>query len=260
MTEEPEHDLEREAAKRPRVSRWAVLRSVFGTVFGLVIGGAVLAGALAVFHPDTPLPRAWNPTARLSVEDSVTPLTMWKLRRTVNDPELCLATLTEATTSDAMAPLTASETCHIRNRVHLRDLGDVGISDLETSCETALRTAIWTEHGVQPAAQEILGVQVSGLRHVGSYNCRRMNTSSGASSRWSTHATADAIDITGFDLSNGTRIRLIDDWQGNTDEATFLRRVRDAACDWFGTTLGPEFNRLHADHFHLQARGRGTCR
>jgi hypothetical protein len=36
--------------------------------------------------------------------------------------------------------------------------------------------------------------------------------------------------------------------------------VRDSACVWFKTALGPEFNDLHKDHFHLQSRGFGTCR
>uniref|UniRef100_UPI0025EFD6C8 extensin family protein n=1 Tax=Pseudooctadecabacter sp. TaxID=1966338 RepID=UPI0025EFD6C8 len=82
----------------------------------------------------------------------------------------------------------------------------------------------------------------------------------GGSTRWSTHATADAIDVSGFDLADSTTIRLIRDWDGTDDKARFLRAVRDSACTWFATTLGPDYNALHADHFHLQARGWGTCR
>ena len=76
----------------------------------------------------------------------------------------------------------------------------------------------------------------------------------------STHATADAIDIAGFDLVDGTRIRLRTDWQEDGPKADFLRAVRDGACDLFDLTLSPDYNQLHADHFHLQSRGWGLCR
>ncbi|MDO6590381.1 MULTISPECIES: extensin family protein [Rhodobacterales] len=76
----------------------------------------------------------------------------------------------------------------------------------------------------------------------------------------STHATAEAIDISGFQFSNGERISLIRDWDGNTSQAQFLRAARDGACSFFKLTLSPEYNALHADHFHLQSRGWGLCR
>jgi hypothetical protein len=87
-----------------------------------------------------------------------------------------------------------------------------------------------------------------------------MRTTGGTSSRFSTHATASAMDVSGFRLADGSRISLLADWDGQGPEAAFLRRVRDGACDWFGLTLSPDFNRLHADHFHLQVSGWGGCR
>jgi len=53
---------------------------------------------------------------------------------------------------------------------------------------------------------------------------------------------------------------LIGGWDGAPEEQAFLRAARDGACRWFATTLGPDYNALHADHFHLQSRGWGTCR
>ncbi|WP_293450383.1 extensin family protein [Planktotalea sp.] len=61
-------------------------------------------------------------------------------------------------------------------------------------------------------------------------------------------------------MTDGTRVRLLKDWDDDDPKAQFLRRVRDASCYWFGTTLGPDYNAAHADHFHLQNRGWGTCR
>ena len=263
MTEEPDQDPEREARKRPRVSRWAVVRSVGGTIAVLAILLAGIAGLIAVSHPDTPLPDEWNPTVALNVADPVSPLTMWKLRAALGDPERCVAALQTGASASLLAPREDSESCHIRTRVAVGMLGgqtQISPALTETSCASALRLAMWERHGIQPAAQQFFGQTVSTIRQIGSYNCRQIRTTQGGSTRWSTHATADAIDITGFDLNDGQRIRLTQDWGGDDAEAQFLRAVRDSACTWFATTLGPDYNALHADHFHLQARGWGTCR
>ncbi len=119
---------------------------------------------------------------------------------------------------------------------------------------------MWEHHGLQPAARDILGSDITRIRHIGSYNCRAMRTGRGETNRMSTHATAEAIDIAGFDLADGTTVRLLRDWQGDTPKAQFLRAARDSACDWFRLTLSPDYNTLHADHFHLQSRGWGGCR
>ena len=260
MTDEPEHVQEREAAKQPRVSRWSVLGSVIRASLWVLLLGGALAGLLALFHPDSPLPAAWNPTAPLSVADPVTPLTMWKLRRAVDEARVCVETVQAAGAVSSRAPLEASENCHIRNRMTVDRLGQARVGGVETSCAVALRMAMWERHGLQPAARDILGTRVSDIRQRGSYNCRRIRTSQGPSSRWSTHATADAIDVSGFDFADGRRVRLIEDWDDTTAEGRFLRVARDSACQWFATTLGPDYNALHADHFHLQSRGWGACR
>lgn len=260
MTEEPEKNEEREAPKRSRVSRWAIFRSVGSALASLVVVGVVVGGLLALFHPETPLPPQWNPTVPLSVVHPVTPLTTSKLRIALGDPVQCLAVLEEVAQLSRLESFEASENCHIRNRLALSAVGSVRIDRIETSCSTALRMAMWERHGVQPAAREFLETEATVIRQIGSYNCRPIRTSQGTSNRWSTHSTADAIDITGFDFADGRRIRLINDWTDGTEEAQFLRAVRDSACTWFATTLGPDYNSLHADHFHLQARGWGTCR
>lgn len=242
---------------------WGIFRSVTGTILGLTILGVVVGGLVAVFHPDTPLPREWNPTAPLSVADPVTPVTMWKLRAAMRNPARCVAALQTGAAATLRPPREDTVNCHIQTRVGISQVG--GMTALspplsETSCAAALRLAMWERHGVQPAARAILGAEVSTVHQVGSYNCRPIRTTGGTTNRWSTHATADAIDITGFDLSNGQSIRLISDWDGTATEARFLRAVHDSACTWFATTLGPDYNSLHADHFHLQSRGWGTCR
>lgn len=193
----------------------------------------------------------------LVVADPVTPVTYFKLRRAVADPAMCRVALADAGSASLMAPLLERDGCHIRNRVKLSTVGDASMRPIETACETALRLAMWERHGVQPAAQKHLGQAVTGIRHIGSYNCRPIR---GSSTRMSTHATAASIDIRGVVLADGHKVDLLRDWNGSVDRQAFLRDLRDSGCRWFSTVLGPDYNSLHADHFHLQNNGWGTCR
>ncbi|TDT73788.1 extensin-like protein [Litoreibacter halocynthiae] len=224
----------------------------------IAVFAAVAFGVYWAFtDPSSPVPREWNPLRELVVSDPVTPVTHFKLRRVVDDPKLCLTVLAQAGRYQEMTPLVASARCGIANRVDLTGVGATRLQAVETECETALRLAMWEQHGIQPAAQVHLGQGVSALRHIGSYNCRAIR---GSSTRMSKHATAAAIDIGGVVLADGTRIELLADWNGTPQEKSFLRDIRDACCEWFSTVLGPDYNALHADHFHLQNRGWGTCR
>ncbi len=63
-------------------------------------------------------------------------------------------------------------------------------------------------------------------------------------------------------LTDGRRISVLKDWDGEGDKAAFLRAVRDGACSGFATVLSPDYNAAHADHFHLDQDDRwaGVCR
>lgn len=211
-------------------------------------------------HPRTPLPRSWNPARPLNVKDQYTPITDWKLRRALASPASCLAALATGAAARAMPDKDVSEECHIHNRVTLSRIGSAGLRPVETTCETALRLTMWMAHGVQLAAESNFGQAVTELRHFSSYNCRAMRTSAGETRRMSTHATASAIDVSGFVVEGVGLIDLKKHWSGGGAKASFLRDANEAACMWFRVTLGPRYNRLHADHFHLQGQGWGLCR
>lgn len=211
--------------------------------------------------PKSPLPDHLNPQRPFDLSDPQSPWTMYKFRRALADPQACLAALDTGASARSLTAIDASENCSVPNRVSLTRVGDTGLSNggVETACTTALRMAAWERYGLQPAARDVLGTSVARIDHIGSYNCRVMRTTQG-STRWSTHATADAIDIAGFGLADGRTIRLLRDWNDDDADAEFLRAAHQTSCTWFATTLGPDYNALHADHFHLQSRGWGTCR
>ena len=78
--------------------------------------------------------------------------------------------------------------------------------------------------------------------------------------RRSEHATANAIDISGFRLADGTRISVRRDWNGERKKSQFLRAVHQRACGYFRVALSPDFNRAHHDHFHFDRGFLWTCR
>ncbi|EQB18559.1 hypothetical protein L284_04435 [Novosphingobium lindaniclasticum LE124] len=125
------------------------------------------------------------------------------------------------------------------------------------TCDTATPFAAWARYGVDRAAQQILGSRIVRIETYGSYNCRNI----AGSRRRSGHATANAIDVSAFVLGDGRRVSVLEDWDGGTPaERRFLRVVHQSACKRFGTTLGPDYNEAHRNHFHLEADGARFCR
>jgi hypothetical protein len=107
----------------------------------------------------------------------------------------------------------------------------------------------WIERVVQPAAHYHLKSRVVELAVAGSFSCRPMNHVHGA--RLSEHGHANAIDISGFMLDNGSSVKVKSGWWGALAERNFLRAVHAGSCHVFTTVLGPAYDRAHRDHFHL---------
>ncbi|MEH3105939.1 MAG: extensin family protein [Sphingomonas fennica] len=199
------------------------------------------------------------------------PIGLFTLPRLVDlteDAPRCTGLLARAGIAFTPLPPRTSGACGYADGVRLESGGARGLAlapaGLGTACPVAAALAMWEWQIVQPAALEHLGQPVTRLDHFGSYSCRRIyGRAEGAA--WSEHATADAIDIAGFRLADGRRITVAADWGGDDADARFLHAVRDGACRLFATTLSPDYNRAHHDHFHLDmARrggiGRGVCR
>lgn len=233
----------------------------FRAAFRVLAVGLVFAGWFLFFYAGSPLTPAWDPRRPLNVQDDLTPLTQWKLSRALADGKSCRAALATSTVALSRDDLLESEQCSIRDQVSVSQMGRMAvIPALNTRCQTALRMAMWEHHGLQPAAAEHFGNGVRRISHFSSYSCRAIRTTQGGTQRMSTHATAEAVDISGFVLRSGQQVTLLKHWNGTPAEQAFLREVRDSACTWFRVTLGPEYNALHADHFHLQHTGWGLCR
>ncbi len=228
----------------------------FGRFFLLLL--LLLAGfALAVRQDLIDIPPRWNPWAPLDIREPPNLLTPLKLRRLQQDRTLCEQALSTASLRYSAVPDSTPEPgCPVENSVRVQG-SDVRFNGpFLATCPLAAAYAMFELHGLQPAAQAVFEQPVVRIDHFGSFACRNI----ARSNRRSQHASANALDMAGFRLEDGTRITVARDWQGEGDKARFLRLVRDAACDAFNVTLGPEYNAAHHDHFHVDMGGFGMCR
>ena len=172
------------------------------------LGGLLLIAAGLAWHHGWRLPDAWNPWAVLDVRQPPNLLTPYKLARLRDDPGLCRQALE---TSDlrfkAQADSPATANCPLRNVWRIeRGQARLGSSFLAT-CPLAVAYALFEVHGLQPAAQRVFGEPVAQVEHLGSFACR--NVYHRKQGRLSQHATANALDISGFRLQGGERLSLI---------------------------------------------------
>ena len=219
----------------------------------------VLLGAGAWFGRDYVRKHPQDfPWTELDLAQPVGMFTRNKLIRLGDDPRLCRALLARAGSKDiSVPPRRATPECAYDDGMRLsRDSAFVP-EGIVTSCPVAAALLIWEERVLQPSARRHLGAEVSNIDHAGSYSCRRLYGRD--EGPFSEHATANAIDITGFRLTDGRRISVLRDWHGAGPEAAFLRQVRTGACDLFATVLSPDYNEAHRDHLHLDQADRGAA-
>lgn len=231
----------------------------------IAILAALLSLGWALHSGSIRIPEAFNPWAPLDVAAEPNLLTGFKLRHARRDPARCLAALAGTGLAyDTVADRSTGPGCGFQNAVRLRTGRSLALSSPTVlSCGAALSFAMWERHALQPAAALHLGMPIVTLEHLGSYACRNINTGegqAGTSGRRSRHATADALDVAGFVREDRRRISVRRDWEGSDAEALFLRDAHAGACRFFDGVLGPDYNAVHADHFHFEVGGWGLCR
>jgi hypothetical protein len=186
-------------------------------------------------------------------------LTRPKLARLSKDAALCRFVLAQAEMRYRELPdRDTGEGCGFRNAVRVEATSTRIGEPFALSCRSAVSLALWEYHIVQPAARAHFGQEIARLEHLGSYSCRNVYGRDDA--RRSRHATADALDVAGFVLANGRRIRVERDWAGDGAASRFLREVHDGACRVFDGVLGPGYNDAHRDHLHLDKGAFRICR
>lgn len=135
-------------------------------------------------------------------------------------------------------------------RVYAFADGSVTLASRESlDCPMIAAVDQWLEASVQPTALALYGQKVVGLRTAGSYACRGRNGAS--KGPLSEHSFANALDVSAFVFADGGEIAVETSWRGDPRAQTFLRAVHRGACRSFFTVIGPDGDRHHQDHLHL---------
>jgi hypothetical protein len=137
--------------------------------------------------------------------------------------------------------------------------GEVSFNSAYTlDCPMIAALNNWVKDMVQPEAQARFNERVVEIESFGTYSCRGINGEAGA--RLSEHAFGNAIDVSGFRLADGREISVMRDWPGGDgpQAQAFLHDVHAGACSYFTTVLGPGYNFLHYNHFHLDLAMHGN--
>ncbi|WP_062112058.1 extensin-like domain-containing protein [Aureimonas sp. AU40] len=153
-----------------------------------------------------------------------------------------------------ISPIDTSRSCGIPNPVRVSEaVQGVAMTPAATmNCQAALRVARWLQADVKPAARWKLWKRPTAVINMSSYRCSRI-----AGSRTiSEHASGNALDVGGFRFSDGSTMRISPKGAFSFRERAFQTAIRKGSCRYFGTVLGPGYNRAHADHLHLDVKSR----
>ncbi|MBX9635561.1 MAG: extensin family protein, partial [Magnetospirillum sp.] len=132
--------------------------------------------------------------------------------------------------------------CGIANAVKVSAAGVMWNRPGVLTCAMARNLARYQTEVVQPLAQSRFGQPVKRIHHAGTYDCRvrRNNSTKVAASlggsrggRLSEHSKGQAIDLTAFELADGTMVSVKNDWRGPAAKAGFLHEVARASCNNF---------------------------
>jgi len=138
--------------------------------------------------------------------------------------------------------------CGVARPVKVSSIDGVALSQGSImNCQTAKALKTWINKGVRPAVGSF-GGGVDKLQVVAHYSCRTRNNKKGA--KISEHGKGKAVDVSAIKLKNGEAITVLNDWK-TRKQGKMLKRMQRSACGPFGTVLGPNADKYHRDHFHL---------
>jgi hypothetical protein len=234
-----------------------------------VLGSALLSGLVVGLHYTVgpfeqlteylpPIPPNALPWGEIELDEKPYWFAKIQLTRLSGDSEICFSALDRSRLEyRRLDDRKISEGCGVESRTEIRRSRIPYSAGFESTCALAA-SLYWYEQRLEVLAEEYLGSGIARIEHFGTYACR--NIYGRANARRSAHATAEAIDIAGFRLEDGREISILTHWSSTGPAGIFLREARDEACRFFGPVLSPDYNRAHANHFHLEVGGYGPCR
>ncbi|MBT5433443.1 MAG: extensin family protein [Alphaproteobacteria bacterium] len=204
------------------------------------------------------MPSIWLSLADVDLDQPPGRFARISLNVMANDRGACFAALDASSLGYArVADRFVIDGCGLTDGVRYEQSHQTYSAAFEASCSMAA-AIYWYETELDRPAREHLSSGLARINHLGTYACRNINNAE--TGMRSQHATANAIDIAGFVLDDGREVSVLRDWAGQSDAALFLDAAHQSACHLFNTVLGPDYNSLHADHFHLDMGRDRACR
>jgi hypothetical protein len=185
-------------------------------------------------------------------------LAHWQLNRLQQDREQCRAALGTASRL-AVTPLQdrrIDDRCGFDN-VLRADSTPIAFSPKVTATCSLTAALYWYQQQLASIALEQMHSKLTGIGQLGTFSCRNVNSE--IDGNRSEHASANAIDIASFHFADGRTVSVLRDYGKSTPAGRFLDAAHDKACNLFDVVLGPRYNRLHANHFHLDMGRYGMC-
>jgi hypothetical protein len=160
----------------------------------------------------------------------------------------CLAELSRLGVQYQVAPLPASTppACFVQNPVRVSAATIPFSRPAIAACAFVLEFDKFEQEVIRPLAKRDFGEDLKTIVHFGAYSCR--TTKLGLESE---HAKGMAMDVAGFELTDGTMISVKQDWSKRGPRRDFLRAVASQACRYFNEVLDPDSDLDHIDHIHI---------
>lgn len=159
------------------------------------------------------LPSYYNPFTPLGLTDPPNWLTKFKLQRLTKDQ--CQTLLQQANQRKLISSQPVADSagdCPLTDVVRVRDFGAVKLSSsFLASCPLALSAALFVEQQARPLTEQFMASRLTRIDHLGSFACRNIYHRPDA--RRSEHASAQALDISGFRLADGRNISVLRGWK-----------------------------------------------
>ncbi|HEY1507214.1 MAG TPA: extensin family protein [Stellaceae bacterium] len=168
----------------------------------------------------------------------------------------CLAALNRLGVQYQVEPQSASTSraCLVRNPIRVSAATIPFSRPTVAACDFVLKFDDFEREIVRPLAKRTFGRDLKTIVHFGAYSCRPTHAG-----RESEHAHGLAIDIAGFELTDGTMISVKDEWTKRGKGRDFLQAVATQACRYFNEVLDPDSDRDHVDHIHLDLGRYNYC-
>jgi hypothetical protein len=219
---------------------------------------ALVAGGVAVYESWIRIPPNFLPWGTVVLDAKPGWFANIQLNGLSADGNACRAALGRAQMKfSVMADRKIGEECGFTDVVRA-DATPIAFSPKPVATCGMTAGLYWWQRRLDEIAQVELQTSIVRIDQLGTYACRNIN--SAAEGRRSQHATANAIDIAAFHTADGRVISVVKDYGKATPEGRFLDAAHDSACDLFNIVLGPRYNRLHANHFHIDMGGFQFCR